>query len=81
MTSRVSTQDLENATAAIGAAISMLKLAEPVMTRFLAEGPTAETRAVAGIVTPIFRKAAELVRVHEFQMRLARAALDKVTAK
>jgi hypothetical protein len=76
-----SRQDLSNATAAIGAAISALKLAEPVMMRFLGEAPTDETRAVGSIVTPIFRAAAKLLRVHEFQMRLARAALEKVTAK
>lgn len=72
-------QDLENATAAIGAAISTLKLAEPVMVRFLVEGPTADTRAAGSVVTPIFRAAVEFMRVHDHQIRLARAALEKVT--
>lgn len=77
-------QDLENAAALIEAAVHTIKSAIPVIDRFLAEQPSLQVsgkRAAGSVVVPIFRAAAELVRVHEGQIAAARAALDKVTAK
>lgn len=75
-------QDLDNTAALVEAAVRLLQQAKPVMERARGtikelepENPAVHTMCV--IMWPIFRAAAELVRVHEFQMRLARAALEK----
>lgn len=79
----VTRQDIENATAAVGAAISALSIAEPVMARMLDDRYPidADANASAALMFPVFRAAAYLVRVYEFQARLAAAAPAKATGE